>query len=199
VNTIKLFTGEDVITTRGLHEKQRRWKPKFKCILVCNDIPRLDENTWAAWRRFKVVPFGVKFCDNPRLPHERAKDPTIGERLTKCRAAFVSILVCYLQRFKTEGLNDSATVREATQQYQSENDVLEEFIEEVLIADAGAALRAADTYEAFKEWAKRKGRKIPDRDRKIIALFSEKFGKPRSVRGSNTAEDTFHGWKGYRL
>ena len=199
VSTVKLFTGEDAISTRGLHEKQRRWKPKFKCILVCNDIPRLDENTWAGWRRFKVVPFDVKFVDNPRLPNERAKDPTIGERLSKCRAAFISILVHFLQRFKTEGLIDSTTVREATQKYQTENDVLEEFCEEEIVADAGAALKATEVQAAFTAWASRKGRRLSDKKKVVRDLLCEKFGgEPKVTHGHNYTE-AVRGWRGYRL
>src|ERR1044071_10417387 len=107
----------------------------FKWLLVWHDIPRLDENTWAGWRRFKIIPFPVKFVDNPRLPHERAKDPTVGTRLGKCKAAFASILIHYLKRFKGGGLVQSDVIREATQAYQSENDGMEEFIEECLVQD----------------------------------------------------------------
>jgi P4 family phage/plasmid primase-like protien len=198
VNTVKLFTGEDDISTRGLHEKQKRWAPMFKCILVCNEIPRLDESTWAGWRRFKIIPFPIKFVDNPRLPHERAKDPTVGTRLGKCRAAFASILIHYLQRFKTVGLPESDVIREATQMYQSENDVLEEFIDECLVHDPDAALVATEAVTAAMRWAKHRGRRLPDKKKAIMALFVEKFAESKIVYGRNH-NGSVRGWKGYHL
>ena len=199
VNTVKLFTGEDDISTRGLHEKQRRWTPMFKCILVCNEIPRLDENTWAGWRRFKIIPFPTKFVDNPRLPHERVKDPSVGTRLAKCRAAFAAILIHQLQRFKTDGLVESDVIREATQSYQTENDVIEEFFDEEMVPDPDAAVVATEVVSAVMQWAKSRGRRLPDKKKAVVALLSEKFGADvKTVWGRNYS-NSVRGWKGYKL
>jgi len=196
VNTIKLFTGEDWITTRGLHEKQRRWKPKFKCSLNCNEIPKLDDDSWPAWRRIKVIDFPTLFVDNPQRPHERKKDPAIGERLARCTATFISILVEYFRRFKAEGLIEPAAVTEATRQYQTDNDILEEFEEEHLIKDPVSVVGWVPVYNRFCEWCK-------ERKRKMLSKKEAKVLFERRYKAIQTHYDkgnpSVYGWKGLRL
>jgi P4 family phage/plasmid primase-like protien len=196
VNTIKLFTGEDVITTRGLHEKQRRWKPKFKCILVCNDIPKLDDSSWAAWRRIKVVHFPTSYVENPVRPHERQKDPLIGEKLSRCLWAFVAILIEYYRRFKTAGLLESEAITKATQQYQTENDIVDEFCQEHLVDEDGHVEKWMDILNAFRSWAKALGRPISPNKAAVKKLFENRMGTPANEYQYN---GTKHGWKGIRL
>ena len=179
ISTIKLFSGEDTISTRGLHEKQRRWRPCFKCMLVCNDIPTLDEMTWAAWRRLKVVDFPTSFVDNPVRPHERQKDPTVGERLSTCTAAFLSILITYFKKYKVRGLIEPPSVTAATQKYQTDNDVFAEFKEEHISEEKGRVLPWTEIHEVFETWAKRKGRRVPNSKAAVKALFEKNLdGKP---------------------
>jgi putative DNA primase/helicase len=198
LNTIKLFTGEDAISTRGLHEKQQRWKPVFKCILVCNEIPKLDDNSWAGWRRTRVVDFPTLFVDHPRQSHERKKDPAVGTRLAKCTGAFAGILLEHYRRFKKHGLVESEQVSRATQTYQTDHDLLEEFRQGRLLEDAHAALKATDAYAAFEDWAKGKKRKMPVTRKAVMAMFEERFGETQSVRGVNH-EKKVRGWKGFKL
>lgn len=197
VNTIKLFTGEDVITTRGLHEKQRRWKPAFKCILVCNDIPKLDENSWAAWRRFKVIHFPTSFVDNPIRPHERQKDPRVGEILKRCVCAFIAILIEYYRRFKTAGLVESEAIMEATRKYQTENDLFEEFYQAFIVEEHGAALKLVDLRTAFLKWLASAHRKRnPPSTKALDQIFVSKLG----IIYKNQFEGTWlTGWRHYRL
>ena len=196
VNTIKLFTGEDWITTRGLHEKQRRWKPKFKCSLNCNEIPKLDDNSWPAWRRIKVIHFPTLFVDNPQRPHERQKDPAIGEKLARCTAVFISILVQYYRRFKKEGLIEPPAVTEATQKYQTENDIFADFQEECLMDEQGASLEWNEGLNAFRAWAKSSRKTVPEKKSAIKALFELKLGKiyHNTFRGAK-----LYGWRHVRL
>ena len=196
VNTIKLFTGEDVITTRGLHEKQRRWKPKFKCILVCNDIPKLDDSSWSAWRRIKVVHFPTSYVDNPVRDHERQKDPLIGEKLSRCLWAFVAILVEYYRRFKTVGLVESEAITKATEKYQTENDVFEEYSQDHIMEEQGARLESKELISDFREWASRGKKKIPANKDTLTALIETKLGK---IYRNNWNQVWLTGWRNYRL
>ena len=198
VNTVKLFTGEDAISTRGLHEKQQRWRPFFKCFLVCNEIPKLDDSSWAGWRRFRVIAFEIKFVDEPRLPHERKKDPEVGKRLAACTGAFAGILVEYLRRFKANGLRESEKVMQATQAYQTDNDLVEEFRQERIVELKGAALKATDAYEQFEKWIVTKNRRKGLGRKAVIAMFDAKFGEPKSARG-RPHPNTVRGWKGLAL
>jgi len=160
VNVMKLFTGEDTISARGIHEKQKKWKPFFTCIIVCNDIPTLDENTWAAWRRLKVVFFPTCFVDQPVRPHERQKDPKLGEKLSRCTGALLSILTEYLRRFKaTSILQDPPAVKAATEKYRESMDVVKDFIEEKMRRSEGSYLLWTDLFAAYNKWPLKKAMK----------------------------------------
>lgn len=198
--TMKLFSGEDMITTRGLHEKQRRWVALFKCFLVCNDIPKIDENTWGTWRRMKVIKFETSFVEDPIRPHERQKDPEIGEKLAKCTSALIAILIEYLGRFKKRGLIESEKVTAATEKYQTDNDVFEEFRSRYIVERPGARMASNDLYARFVAWAERSRKRIPRGQHAIKALISEALGKgPGSVRFGPGKNDTIHGWNGLEL
>jgi len=195
-NTVKLLTGEDTITTRGLHEKQQRWKPCFKCHAVYNAIPKLDDHSWPIQRRIKVVHFPTLFVDNPRRPHERKKDPNVGERLAKCTGAFLSILIEYLRRFRTNGLVEAPAVTAATQKYQTDNDVFEEFHGAHLVEEEGASVEWTEALAAIRLWANIRRKKIPEKKSEIKALFVGRLGK---IFDSKFRGESLYGWKHRRL
>ena len=63
---IKRFAGgTDKISTRGLHQDEREFVPVFKAVLSCNSIPKISEDSFAIWRRVRIVDFPVKFSPDP--------------------------------------------------------------------------------------------------------------------------------------
>lgn len=195
--TVKLFCGEDAITTRGLREKQRKWLPLFKCFLVCNDIPKLNENTEATQRRVKVIEFTTTFVDNPRKANERQRDPDIGEKLAKRAPALIAILVEYFRRFLRDGLREPADVTAASSRFQTDNDIFAVFKDTVLEEDAGRVLNVTDAQEAFRRWALANGHRLPNR---IKDLLEENLGalSQRPVHDS-ILQKSVRGWKGWKL
>jgi len=81
----------------------------------------------------KVVDFPTRFVDNPVRPHEREKDSKVGQKLAKCVWAFVAILIEYWRRVKAEGLVEPGKVTEATEKYQTDNDVFADFVQDELV------------------------------------------------------------------
>ena len=63
VGKLKLMTGGDKMTTRGLYKNDANSKPQFKIILMCNDLPKLGGNDGGIWRRIEVVEYISKFTD----------------------------------------------------------------------------------------------------------------------------------------
>ena len=51
---MKELTGGDKIMARGLHQDPFEFKPKFKMVLTCNDLPRCSANDRGTWRRIRV-------------------------------------------------------------------------------------------------------------------------------------------------
>ncbi|KAA0168215.1 hypothetical protein FNF28_02633 [Cafeteria roenbergensis] len=56
-------------------------KATFVFNILCNDVPEVGTDG-GIQRRMKVIPFPYKFVDEPTLPHEKPKDPTLKRRLS---------------------------------------------------------------------------------------------------------------------
>lgn len=82
---------------------------------------------------------------------------------------------------------------------QAGNDILKEFIEEMVVADPAAALQATDAYAALTAWAMRKGRNLSSKKKEVMASLVVNFGELKPSSGNNNAKRVVHGWKGYKL
>jgi phage/plasmid-associated DNA primase len=144
-----------------------------------------------------VINFEVSFVDNPIRPHERQKDPEMGEKLAKCTSAFIAILIEFFRRFLAKGLHEAPHVTAATAKYQTDNDIFAEFRDLYLVEDAGRVLNAAEAQETFRRWTdsakKRKPKKIKEFLEANLGVLSENGHKDAVLK------KTVRGWKGWKF
>lgn len=188
---MKELTGGDKIMARGLFQDPIEFYPQFKLILTCNKLPHIASNDGGTWRRIRLVPFDMKFVENPKEPNERKIDKTIKSKLDMWKTAFMSILIKRFQNYKLNGLIEPPKVQVTTNKYQADSDIFMEFINQriELTKDPKDSLKIGNIYEEFKIWFKNEqgGKKIPTRP-EVKSYFEEKFKKmPPS------------GWKGMRI
>lgn len=60
---IKELTGQDTLETRGLYSDPIKFKPQFKLIFICNNIPVIDSDDYGTWRRIRIIDFSSSFSD----------------------------------------------------------------------------------------------------------------------------------------
>lgn len=150
---IKLVTGGDSISVRGLYRDPETFRPTFKIWIAANNRPRVSDTDDAIWRRIIVLPFSAQVAPEHR-------DKSLKHRLTTTESPAVlawgvrgSIL------WQREGLGrPPAAVQAAIQSYQEEVDPIREWMKDCA-REAKPELWTlqADLYASYASWAKRSG------------------------------------------
>ena len=156
VGNMKSITGDDMITARGLYKEPVDFMPRFKAILACNKLPKIPSNDGGTWRRIRVVPFEVKFVDDPKKPHERKVDRTLSDQINGWKEAFMSLLVHKLKDYKEHGIVEPKKVLALTDEYQKKSDAFQEFIDDCIVETENPddAINIRSIFSIFKVWAK---------------------------------------------
>ncbi len=133
VGKMKAYSGNVKIQARKLHKDIVEFYPQFKMFLLCNKLPTIPSNDGGTWRRIRLVPFEMKFVDNPIEDYERQIDRGLEDvlRLT-CKEEFMSMLIERYATYKTEGLKVPPKVMLSTENYQSNSDVFLDYINECI-------------------------------------------------------------------
>lgn len=130
---MKQYTGRDLIKGRGLYDKKlTSFIPQWKIFLFCNDMPQLPPHDGGIWRRVEVIEYKSKFVENPRKPNEFKMDPTLEEKLPTLKEAFMTLLLQYYKKYRQFGITPPYDVIKYTQNYQKDNDMYHDFIDNYL-------------------------------------------------------------------
>ena len=187
VGLMKELTGGDKIIARALHKDPIEFKPQFKMVLTCNDLPKVSANDRGTWRRISVVEFISKFIDDPdpKDPYEFMIDDQLDEKLKVWPEAFMFILIEYFKKYKKYGIKEPSDVKRNTEDYKVESDMFVGFINERLMevdnADAGG-IKLDDIYFIYQDWHKQaygQNSKCPTR-KELKENLIKKYGKKAS-------------------
>ena len=190
VGLMKELTGGDKIHARGLYKEPIEFKPQFKLVLTCNELPGIPANDRGTWRRIRVVEFISKFTDDPdpNEPYEFPIDHELSEKLREWPEAFMYMLIERYKKYKRNGLKEPPSVKKNTEDYQADSDIFKQFMNEKIIeldADvmppgSNSGLKLDDAYFAFLEWYKQAwggGSKTPNR-KELRKEMEKNYGKP---------------------
>lgn len=157
VGLMKELTGGDTVQARGLYKDPIEFKPQFKLVLTCNDLPAVPADDGGTWRRVRVLPFTSHFVEipDPRNPNEFALDNELSDKLENWKEVFMSMLVKYYKEYLQTGLVEPAEVIERTEKYRKENDSYSEYVyTRVEFMDKKSSVYITDLYDDFKWWWK---------------------------------------------
>ena len=141
IEKIKSLTGRDSQTCRTLYATNVTFRPSFTLFCQCNQIPSLDKVENAIKRRFVCLPFNHKFCENPILPHEKAIDVSLKDKINdpKYYTQFIKILISHMMHQEDgddpkprcdKKLVVPEKILEKTNNYLEENNDVKAFLEE---------------------------------------------------------------------
>ena len=148
---VKLLTGGDRVTARFLHQEHFEYKPQFKILISGNHKPT-PGNGHGIWRRLALIPFLVKF--------EKSQiDKGLEKKLKVELSGILNWAIEGCIKWQEEGLVPPKIIEEATNEYKTEMDRVNSWMEDCcdMKATLNDSEKSSDLYCSYKEWAKKNG------------------------------------------
>ena len=208
VGKLKQMTGGDKMTTRGLFKETSQFKPQFKMILMCNDLPKLAGNDGGIWRRIEVVNYISTFTDKPRPceadPYQYFADEQLSAKLEQWKLLFmIQLLDKYRDYNKLPedggGTQPPPEVKEATGQYRSSNDIIANWMEDC-VEESDDVTPFDELFSAWERWCDEEGYTNKQRPEKkeikeYLKKAQEKTLAGPGIYGKKAAEGCPNGTK----
>lgn len=145
---VKMLTGGDMVAARLLYQKTFEYRPQFTLWLVANHEPGVSADDDAMWRRIIKVPFDHVVAEADRDPRVKAELLDVA----RSGAAILAWAVRGCIEWQRDGLQVPDRVRQATQAYRSDQDVMAQFIAERCEVAAALSTPGNKLYQAYKKW-----------------------------------------------
>jgi len=194
---MKQLTGGDKRTARRMRQDFREYEPTDKIWLGANNKPRIRGQELAIWRRIKLIPFTVTIPEDEQDKH-------LVEKLIKEAPGILNWALGGCEEWQLEeALNEPADVKNATADYKSESDPLNEFIVDYCNIETNAETTTSALYESYLSWATKEG--LTQRETISHDAFSRRLGsrfkRKASIRvnGIDGARKYQRGYKGISL
>jgi putative DNA primase/helicase len=158
---VKQLTGGDKVTARFLYGDEFDFHPEFKLWMATNHKPIIRGTDDGIWRRMAIVPFTVQ------IP-EKQVDKQLKYKLRREMKAILNWAVEGYQEWQKIGLNEPQCIKEQRNEYRTEMDVVELFIDECCHRKEKEKEKAKSLYQVYREWARDNGQYL---------MSSTKFGK----------------------
>lgn len=156
VGLMKELTGGDKIQARSIFKEPIEFIPQFKLILTCNQLPNVPSKDGGTWRRIRVVEFTSKFKydPNPDKSNEFLIDTELSNKFDVWKEQFMAILIDYYKKYTENGIKEPYDVVKCTKEYQNNNDMVKQFLEDNCEKDDRGIIYLDELYTLFKDWCK---------------------------------------------
>jgi len=192
VGNMKSITGGDKLQARKLYSNPIEFYPQFKTILACNKLPTIPSNDGGTWRRIRVVPFEMKFVENPREKNERKRLNNLDEIMNNWKVAFMSILIEQYKFYIKYGIVVPSEVCKYTDEYKNNSNTFKEFInDKIIISDDNMYIILEDILILYKRWYKDN---YPNPPKKIQTKTDIK-SELESILGKININNKFYGYQ----
>lgn len=149
---IKQLTGGEEIKARNLYEAATTFLPQFTLWLSCNDLPAVSDKSLFASDRVRVIEFNRHFSEEEQDKTLKAEFQT-----EEAMQGIFAWLVHGYYKYKQDGLKMSPIMRRVVKQYEKDNDLVLQFLEEKCEVKEDTFTRAKSLYDAYKIWCKSNG------------------------------------------
>jgi putative DNA primase/helicase len=161
---VKNLTGGDAIRARYLYGREFEFKPQLKLFLVSNYVPRIEDTSYAIWRRVHYIPFYYKVPEDKldlKLP-------------LKLYGELEGILTRTAQGcldWQKQGLKAPAKVTKAVEQLRRESDTVGTALEDLIEKDLSGQVRHADLLKAISQWYEQNNYRYAPRTHQLLSYM----------------------------
>ncbi len=183
---VKQLTGGDRLKARRMRQDFFEFDPTFKLFLAANHKPIIRGTDKAIWRRIHLIPFTV------HIPPDQ-RDRALMAKLRRERSGILRWLIDGCLAWQEHGLDVPDCIKEATNAYKEEQDIIGLFIEEYCERDPSYEVRANLLYQHYTGWANSAG---------LRPLSVVRFGEELARHGLEPARighGGHRGWRGLRI
>jgi putative DNA primase/helicase len=197
---INSMTGGDPITAYFMRQDPFTYQPKFKLMIAGNHKPSLRSVNEAIRRRLQLIPFTVTIPAAERDLH-------LAEKLKPEWPGILNWALEGCLEWQQIGLAPPAIVREASEAYFAEEDLINSWIAECCAADKIYSQSSGELYRSWKRWAESRG-EHPGTNKAFSKSLDERGYQHKHERDGSmfygialnpemTAEEAESRWSGY--
>lgn len=145
---LKQLTGGDKVTARNLYENEFEFVPQLKLWMATNHKPYVRGTDDGIWRRFVIIPF------EKQIPKDKV-DKDLTNKLKKELPAIMKWCVDGFLEWQKIGLAEPQSVKEQRDEYRTEMDPIEMFIDECCRRRSETSnIKSSTLFQAYDNWAK---------------------------------------------
>jgi putative DNA primase/helicase len=171
---IKDMTGGDTLTGRALHSNHFvSFDPTHKLVIAGNNYPIVQDDSHGFWARVVVFPFDVTFTEDQI-------DKNLEGKLLKELPGILNVVLSGMKGYLANGLQVPDRLTKATQAYRSDQDTIQQFINEECEICIGFTILKKHCYAAYQHWARENG---------MLPMSSRRFSIRLKKHGISTMSD----------
>lgn len=196
IGLIKQLTGDQNITARNLYSKPTTFTPSHVIFLITNSLPNLqNRGDYAIKRRLPVIPFNIRFVDDPKNPEERKVDKDLLRKMQNEGPGILAWLVTGASNWQRKGLIPTEASKMATTNYHINEDVTGKYIKENLVAGETCDVLFSEIYSDLTSWCDDNGF-APTTKKELGQKLTQQFGESynKTVDGKS-----YKAYRGIRL
>lgn len=175
VSLVKDVTGCEPIRANRKYEHEIEFRPIFKLWISGNHQPEIRDTTHSIWRRIKRMPFTVTISDE-------ARDEDLPRKLHDELQGILAWAVRGCLQWQLEGLGEPDIVRNATDEYRIDQDILADFISDRCTESVTGMVTRKDMYESYSQWCSDNGQK-PISTRNFTSRLRERGIDEHKIHG----------------
>lgn len=180
---VKQLTGGDRIVARQQYGKEFEYQPSYKIWMATNHKPLIRGTDEGIWRRLILIPFDYQ------VPKDKI-DRNLKYKLEAESMGILNWIVEGAIMWQVEGLQIPERIKNASQKYREEMDVLSGFVNDCCELGPGFTAKSGELYESYKNWAA---------DANEYKMNLTRFGKEMSKKFHRKVSHGYKVYEGIRI